>query len=93
MSIDDFFYQKLDKIAEVSGVGKTQILSKSKESDVVDARHILIKVLSDCGLSAKNIARSLNMSSRNVQYALLYFDDRIKYSKWARRTYEIIAKE
>lgn len=92
MSIDDFFNKKLDEIAEVSGVDRNLILSKSKELDVVDARHIFIKIMSDCGLSSKSIGRVLDISSRNVQYVLQNFESRIKFSKWARRTYEIVKK-
>lgn len=93
MSVDDFFNKKLDEIAEISGVEKKMILSKSKELDVVDARHILIKIMNDIGLSSKTIGRILHISSRNVQYVLQNFENRIKFSKWARRTYEIVKKK
>ena len=92
MNINKIFYENLNKISEISGVDSSVILSKNKELDVVDARHILIKVLYNNGISTHTISKLLGVSMRNVQYAITRFENRIKYSKWARNTYEIVAK-
>ena len=92
MSTNKIFYDNLNKIAEISGVESSIILSKSKEFDVVDARHILIKVLYNNGFSTNTISKLLGISMRNVQYAITRFENRIKFSKWARTTYETVTK-
>ena len=92
MCLNEIFYEKLSEISQVSGIDKDSILSKKREIDIVDARHILIKVMANYGMSKLGISRMMGLSVRNVQYIITNFDSRIEYSKWARKIYEIVMK-
>ena len=93
MNLKEVFYENLRKVSEIAGVDEKLIISKNKEIEVVDARHILIKLMINDGISTTAISRLIGVSPRSIQYAITNFENRMLYSKWARRTYEIIAKQ
>ena len=55
------------------------ILSKSRNVEVVDARHILISILSECGWHQARIARQLGTSEASISIALDRFANRLKF--------------
>lgn len=55
------------------------ILSKSRNTEVVDARHILISILSECGWHQARIARQLHISEAAVSTTLDKFAQRLKF--------------
>ena len=64
------------------------IMSKSKENEVVDARHICIILLRKKGLYISRIAELMRMTTRNVLYVISAFDDRLTFNRPMRNNYE-----
>lgn len=58
-----------------------QILSSSKETDVVDARYLLVFFLAQNGLYPPTIALYINKTKRSVNYILSNFNSRLKQGK------------
>lgn len=77
--IEDF--SKVVKVvAELMEVSERDILGKSRESDVVDARWMVIALMREKGYSTKQIAPLLSRPIRTINHALSAFEDRVKYS-------------
>lgn len=55
------------------------ILSKSRNAEVVDARHILIAILSECGWHQARISRKLGVSEAAISITLDRFANRLKF--------------
>lgn len=74
-------------------ISKSQILSNTKQAEIVDARHLAIKLLSLNGIYPERIAGVFGISRRNVHYALSSFEDRLRFNYQLRNNYEIIRKQ
>lgn len=84
----------LDKIfrliADELDITQQQILSDSREAEVVDARYVAIMLLRHSGRYPNCIARILTRTPRAVNYALTTFDDRLSANKPLARSYSRI---
>lgn len=78
----------LDIVASETEVSASKIASKCSEAEVVDARWICVKLLSEQGFYPSKIAELMKISPRYVQYILTDFEDRIAISKIMRINYE-----
>lgn len=76
-------------ITEVTEITECEILSKNRTTEVVDARHILVKLLYEKGLYIAYIAKQLNLTKKQVCNIITQFDNRIKQSVICRKNYEI----
>lgn len=74
-------------VAEECEVMEHILLSKCRKMEVVDARHILAKLLHRAGVYPTRIAEALGITHRNVGHILAGFDDRAKYSPPMRNNY------
>lgn len=88
MITEEKFDDILHYLSSNMGISPIDILSKCKRAEVVDARVILIKILSDKGYYKRFIADKLNISITTIRYSLHSFDDRMKYN----RNFKIIYK-
>lgn len=86
----ELFERVLDVVSDVTEIDKTIILSKSKASEVVDARYIAIEILTKSGVYKNKIASIFGCTMRNVQHIISNFDARIAYNKPMRNNYERI---
>ena len=75
------------------GIAKERLFSKSRDEDVVDARHILINLLYDAGAYPSIIASALGVTARCVTYAISGFNNRLRSTRWMRINYEKTKKE
>ena len=64
------FSEALKIVSETTELSTAQILSASKQADIVDARTLIILMLDDVGLYPSQIATIMRMSSANVRYIL-----------------------
>lgn len=80
-------------VVDVCDIDKNELFSKCKREDIVDARHILIKLLSMTGAYPVMIAHSLNITPRAVTDVLNKFNNDIQSKKWMRTNYEIARKK
>ena len=67
-------------VTELTEVSEQSILSKTRESDVVDARWMVICLMREKGYSTKQISAMICHPIRTVNHALNAFSDRVKYS-------------
>lgn len=83
----------INLVAEELEVPKEQILSKCRNAEVVDARHLAIRLLYSKDLYPSRIAEIFGLSSRNIHYIITNFEDRLQTNKMLRNNYERIEKE
>lgn len=76
----EIFDTILSAVISKTEITKEQILSHSKQSDIVEARCLLFYYLHKAGFYPSQIARMTNQSRQCVNCLLLSFDARCQYS-------------
>lgn len=76
----ELFDRVLQIVAEETEITPDVILSTNKTVEVVDARHILVVSLLDCGLYVGTIALLSGMTSQAVRKIRNEFETRLKTS-------------
>lgn len=89
----EIFSSVLASVAEETEVPEDEIISGTRSSDVVDARYLLVKLLSMKGLSASSMAPLISHTSRSVNRILSGFEDRMKASPMMRINYVRLMKK
>lgn len=74
------FSKVIKVVAELMEVTDQDILGKSREMEVVDARWMAIYLMRMKGYSTKQIAPLMCHPERTINHALNAFPDRVKYS-------------
>lgn len=83
----------IDLVANELEVSKEQILSKSRITEVVDARHLVIRLLHSKDIYPSRIASIFGLSPRCIHYIITTFDARLQTNKSLRNNYAKIAKQ
>lgn len=83
----------LSLVAEELEVTKEQILSKSRNAEIVDARHTTAKILHIHNVYPSRIASLLGLSPRNIHYVITSFDARIQTNRKLRNIYAKLEKQ
>lgn len=83
------FSEALKIVSETTELSTAQIMSPSRQTDIVDARTLIILTLDDAGLYPEQIATIMRMTSANVRYILR----RRKPSKQLENNLRIIRKQ
>lgn len=78
------FADLLSDVSHETEIPEHDILSKRRNSECVDARHLFIYLLHKNGFYPSTIARMTGMCYRSVTYSLSVFDDRLKFSPMLR---------
>lgn len=84
MEKSKIFADLLSDVSHETEIPEHDILSKRKNSECVDARHLFIYLLHRNGFYPSTIARMTGMCHRSVTYSLSVFDDRLKFSPMLR---------
>ena len=87
------YLDTLSAVAEETEVEMEKILSGCKEEEVIDARAILIRLLSEQGLYPIQISRFTGICVRSVNRFLLDFQDRIMSRRMMRLFYDNARKK
>ena len=87
------YLDTLSAVAEETEVEMEKILSGCKEEEVIDARSILIRLLSEQGLYPIQISRFTGICVRSVNRFLLDFQDRIVSRRMMRLFYDNVRKK
>lgn len=87
------YLDTLSAVAEETEVEMEKILSGCKEEEVIDARAILIRLLSEQGLYPIQISRFTGICVRSVNRFLLDFQDRIVSRRMMRLFYDNVRKK
>lgn len=88
--IAEFANHILGIVADELDVPKDSILSKSRTAEVVDARHLAIKLLHQKDIYTKRIAEIFGMSPRSVHYVITSFESRLQTNAQLRSSYQSI---
>lgn len=78
----ELFEDVLEKVCELTELSVEKVCNSNLE-ECVDARYILIKLLSDIGLTDMEIAETTGFTRQCVNYAKNHFRERLK--KWSVR--------
>ena len=82
----------LELVADELDVPKDSILSKSRRAEIVDARHMVAKLLHVRNIYPSRIAEIFGVSPRSVHYVITSFDARIQTNRSLRNSYAKLAK-
>lgn len=82
----------LEVVTSETDVAVSKIMSRCSEAEVVDARWICVKILSEQGYYPSRIAELMGITPRYVQYILTDFEDRICINHIMRSNYERVRK-
>ena len=75
-----YFGKVMKVVTELMEVEDKDILGKSREQDVVDARWMVIYLMREKGYSTKQISPLVCRPERTINHAISSFEDRVKYS-------------
>lgn len=92
MCKSEIFARLLQLVEQETEISKEQILSASNEAEVVDARYILVGMLSAAGFYPSRIAVLIRQSKRSVNYILSNFQDRLRTGKMMRLQWDNIRR-
>ena len=81
------FQDTLSALIEETEIEQAQILSGAKGEEVVDARYVLVKILSEQGLYPIQISRLTGICQRSVNRFLIGFKNRCDSRKIMRLNY------
>lgn len=90
--IAEFADRVMELVSHETDIPKEQILSRCRATEVVDARHLVIKLLHANNVYPSRIASILGLSARNIQYVITSFDTRIQINRALRNSYARLAK-
>lgn len=68
-------------VADESEISADLITSKSRVSEVVDARHILVYLASRYGVYKSILSSKLSLSNRSIEIIICKFSDRLQSDK------------
>lgn len=71
----------IDLVADELEISRELVLSKSRTAEVVDARHLAIKLLHSKNIYPSRIAAIFGMSPRSVRHVITAFDARVQANK------------
>lgn len=76
--IAEFTDRVITLVSEETDIPREAILSKSRTAEVVDARHLVIKLLHSKDIYPSRIAATFGMSPRSVRHVITAFDARVQ---------------
>ncbi len=84
----------LDAISDVTEIETEQILSKSRNEEIVNARCMLIYILNKkYHMTAKMISPYINQTYENILNQIKNFDTKIQHNNMLRIYYDIVMKK
>ena len=84
MAPTQVFQHYLSIVSQESGIPEDKIISKCRETDVVDVRHLLFHILHIYSLYPAQIARLAGMNPHRVGTIISEFDNRLSQSRFMR---------
>lgn len=81
MCKSEIFAEIIEAVSRETEVSAAQILSDCKHTDIVDARSVLVNILSETGFYPEQIARYIHKTAAAVRYLLNDFERRKSKNK------------
>lgn len=92
MKKSEIFAEALSLVSKETEIPVERILSSCKDSETVDARHLLVRLLADRGIYPAQISVCVKKTERTVNYMITNFQCRAETRKMLRINYENIKK-
>lgn len=92
MCKSEIFAELLRIVSRETEISTNDIISCKKETEVVDARYLLVRLLFENGFYPSQIASHIHKTNRSINYILSNFSDRLRTGKILRIQYENIKK-
>lgn len=86
------FNEILESVASFTEIHQEFILSDNRAAEVVDARCILVKLLSEEGFYPFQISKYMDRTEASIRYLLASYSSRISSSLWMEKDVEVIRK-
>ena len=80
MMIGEYYTRTVEVVEDLTGVSRDEICSKCRLREVVDARWLVVWLMSEAGYYPRQIAGQLGITTRMAQKILQEFLDRVRYS-------------
>lgn len=91
--IAEFANNVIALVADELEVTKEQILSRSRNAEIVDARHMAVRLLHCHNVYPSRIASLFGLSPRSIHYVITSFDARIQTNRSLRNSFAKLAKK
>ncbi len=92
MSKSEIFAEALNMVSKETELPVEKILSSCKDAETVDARHLLVRLLTDRGIYPAQIAVLMSKTERTINYIITNFQCRAETRKMLRINWENIKK-
>ena len=76
----EYFGKVMKVVTELMEVEDKDILGKSRDMEIVDARWMVIYLMKEKGYATRQIAPLMCRPERTINHAISSFEDRVKYS-------------
>lgn len=93
MRKSEIFATILSEVSKETEIDSDRILSSERTEEVVDARYLVISMLSYSGFYPQMIAERMGMTPRAVRRAMSEFNSRLSGSPGLRLVYERVSKK
>lgn len=81
MCKNEIFLFVLNEVSKETEISEEQILSSSKDMETVDARSIVVKLLSEMDMYPKRIATYMGKTPASIRYLITHHEARKKANK------------
>lgn len=81
---EKLFNNVLDAVSSVSGYSKAEIISKRRDSDLVDLRSLMYNILYKEGMYPVSIAKFMRRSSSNIRDLIKDYSIRAENNKYLK---------
>lgn len=93
MCKSEIFAEILEIVSKETEISVERILSSDKDTETVDARYLLVHILSEMGFYPVQTSIHLHKTKRTINYIISNFQERLDSGKMMRIYLENIKKQ
>lgn len=93
MCKSEIFAEILEIVSQETEISVERILSSDKDTETVDARYLLVHILSEMGFYPVQTSIHLHKTKRTINYIISNFKERLDSGKMMRIYLENIKKQ
>lgn len=92
MCKSEIFAETLNLVSQETEIPVNRILSSDKDTETVDARYLLVRLLVERGMYPSQIVLQIHKTKRAINYMISNFQERMEGGKMLRIYWENIKK-
>ena len=92
MCKSEIFAETINLVSQETEIPVNRILSSDKDTETVDARYLLVRLLVERGMYPSQIALQIHKTKRAINYMISNFQERMEGGKMLRIYCENIKK-